>query len=231
MKNIAIGRRALAIGAAIVCVLVLMEVLNNGAGSTDRAVASTRTKLVNTAYKVRVAQQLVRHLAILKGTRSPTAHVAAVSTLPADIQANLNDLVNVSKIGARLGLSSTEVQEVSEPSGSPVWIVPGSSGLCIIAESLPTASGQTTPVAACDNTATVLARGDITVGKSPTGGSYQIVGVIPNGNSDLSETAVSGGSSSLAVTDNVVDEVVRTDPSSASFTNASGDSVTIPIGG
>lgn len=179
------------------CAVAYLTTSSSAAPRSHRTAASNRPSAV-----------LVRHFAILRGVH------AARDPLPARVAAGL-----AHEVGPMLGLDIAGAVEARPAPDVTAWLVPGSTGDCVVAE---TSSGRLAgaPGAACGRLQ-AGADSDISI---LVGGTA--VGFVPDGNSTVTLTPPSGGTISAAVNDNAYAVPV---PHAASatfrYTNAARDHV------
>jgi hypothetical protein len=182
----------------------------------------------------RISAQLVRHFSVLRRTPPPGARAVTVSNLPAAVQHNINGIATRGiGIASRAGLDLSQIREVQFATTAPVWVIPGASGVCVTSETAPDPRNHNhrVPGTQCENARAALTQGVISVGQQRTGDPYQVVGIVPNGNTSVLVTFRSAPSVRIPVIDNALDAYVRAQPRRVIFKNAAGRQTRTPFGG
>lgn len=167
------------------------------AGGAGIAAASAGGK-----SKPGVSPFLVHHFALLRhwhvrnfsARATADAYPAAMKLL--NNMADPNDPDN-----QREGLDVAATQQVSTPNG-PVWVVPGSAGVCVITSLVAHTAG-----AGCELNSTLARSGQQSVLVTSTDvqtGVETLYGIVPNGVSALQLASTTAPSSSAPVVDNAV---------------------------
>ena len=112
-----------------------------------------------------------------------------------------------------------------------LWVIPGTSGMCVAIETPSSAAPDHPSVGThCENVRAALTRGVLSLGQQASGDPYRLSGVVPDGNSSVVAHFRSGAAMTLPVTDNGVDTYLPSQPRSVTFRDAAGRGVSVPFG-
>jgi hypothetical protein len=217
------AKLAMLAGVCFGCAAIVAILLSSGA-----AVAGSHGR----TSSQRVSPALKRTLAVLGAGKRRSVHAQAAdsngvveSVVTSRLLARLAD--SDDPTNQAMGLNTAQTVEVDAPSSpSPVWVVPGSAGACVIAQKQrrgvePGGAGES-----CTDIATIQAQGEITIGLEPDG-SHLVYGMVPNGNADVTLTEPSGAQVVLPVTDNTISGIVSAIPATISLKSLSGSAAVL----
>lgn len=209
---------------AVACISAALLTASLVAGPASASHASKRSTH-------RISQELLRVLPVLRSHRH-SAHAAATIESRAVSMLMTNMRTSVDPGVAAQGLDTSAAVEVDPASAaSPVWIVPGSAGACVLTQhpeggKSPAVQNRIAAGGGCSDTATIQDQGSIGVAFEP-GGKHLVYGAVPAGNSSVTITLPSGATTVAPVTDNTVSVVVPAFPTAISFKSSAGTPVVL----
>lgn len=164
-----------------------------------QAAASARS-YIRRAERIRVDPALIKKFHLLRQARArATARTASASSVTT-VAAALSGLV---ELGATYGANPSLAGETTVgPTNDDVWVVPGSTGACLVDVEGPQGAGS-----GCNSTSAVDA-GELwtldTIPYGPGGAKTQVLlGAVPDGNASVTVSWADGGTTVVPVTDNV----------------------------
>lgn len=194
-------RRVVAISAAIV-------IMAAAAVATATASSKKHAAKLHATPNQTVSVRLIHMLKVLREDRA-RAHVASADTSSQELpQAVVKGLS-----GSRPGVDTSAA--VFAGGTYPVWVVPGSTEVCLINGS--TGPGDV-PGGLCSPTS------EVSHGLAVSDGSI-VFGLVPDGNTSVKVTNSDGTTESVPVVNNVY-EITSGDPSTVTLKEASGVEVT-----
>lgn len=173
------------------------------------------------AASIKVDRALVMKFHLLQQSR--TASVSSQTTVAAAIS-------GLAGLGASYGANPSQAAQTAVgPGQDDVWLVPGSSGACLVDLEGPQGAG-----ASC-NSASAVDAGDLwtldTIPYDAGGTTTQVLlGAAPNGNASVTVSWADGGTTVVPVTDNVYSVPIgsHTGWKSVTLKNSAGTAVAVP---
>ncbi len=221
-----ISRKARGVAAA-----ALVATAGVGVGATvlplgdAGAVSGQRASVSHVA---RIDARLIAHFKLFRHAAVRLAHAASADTAwPSAVERDLAAL-GASSEAQNLGLDMSSVIQQSTAAAS-VWVVPGANGACLVT-AIPGAAATGT---ACAPTATILAKGLISVSGLATPGTPStdlVAGLLPNGNQSV-QVVQSGKSTAGQVQNNITTAVVPDAALTMTFQDADGQQQTFSYPG
>jgi hypothetical protein len=155
------------------------------------------------ARSARINSSLVRNFEVARNGQSGA--LAGQSVLPSRLQA---------EIALHDPSLNLDAAQNGETNNGTVWVVPGSSSMCLFYDGAETCGGLT----GADNVNT----GSLRMTNRAPNGPEVIVGLVPNTNKSVSVNLADGSSVTAPVTDNVYSVSVQTPPTSVVTRDATG---------
>ena len=169
-------------------------------GQAAAARAAQARSYIRQAARIRVDAALVKNFHLLRQARKNTVARTASTSSESTVAAAISGLV---ELGATFGANPSLAGETTVgPAKDDVWLVPGSSGACLVDVEGPQGAGS-----GCNSTSAVDA-GDLwTIDTIPYGlGGERIqvlLGAVPDGNASVTVSWADGGTTVVPVTDNI----------------------------
>ena len=164
-----------------------------------------------------IARALLAHFAFLKNSRplrlsSESKALRGLTTNPLRIETDQS-----------YGIDRSQTRAIKLPGGSIDLIMPGTEGLCETFSQTATGVIRVSS-GGCEDLQSVLRWGEfgISGATSPTGSTYTLHGLVPNGNNTVTVKMDSGANLIVPVHDNIVYATFSTTPKWVKFRNAFG---------
>jgi hypothetical protein len=223
------SRIGLLLVAAVACAgtIAATTALADHATPSARRTHRRFTKLV----RHKVSPALVRHFAIFRRhfRRHLGVRAATVTTEPAAIAVMLSNMSDPNDPAQQnLRLSTASAEKVSPTSSFSAWVIPGTSGACVMTTE-PVENGgpnASSAVASCAQSTMVLAHGIDGLVQEPDG-SQTLFALVPDGNRTVSVVTGDGTVETVPVVNDVVTSTSMTGFTSIGFRNSAGAAVEV----